>query len=150
MDNELDIDRTANERLLESLPEIGQELDRLWRCFANRYICFAGGGNFNGELQPDELGLAWAGDVNSLLGGCEALVSLRDEEEATEWGEMIVLLSDLVDELNFYFGPFWNQVSDEERDRAGIRMDMNAQKLLAIFRARGYIKAETKPFKLED
>lgn len=136
MNGEVRTEKSPNEILTDYLPEIGRELDNLWKCFANRYIGFAGGGNLQGEPQPEELGLAWSRKVNKLLNGCEAQVVVNDEAEALEWGEMIVLLSDLADELVFYFGPFWGEVTSEERIRTEIRMDVGAQRLLMIFRKR--------------
>ena len=134
----------SNERLLESLSEVGKELDTLWKCFGNRYIGFAGGGNLKGDPQPDELGNSWTRKVNELLLDCE--VGISNYNDANDWGEMIVSLSDLADGLNFYFGPFWQQVTNEERQRVEIRMDMNAQRLLRIFTERGYLQKEVKPF----
>ncbi len=147
MRKEIETKKTPNERLLGNLPEIATKLDNLWQCFANRHIGFAGGGNLRGDPQPDELGMSWSKEINELLSGCEARISSYDDDE-NEWGEMVVSLSDLADGLNFYFGPFWQQVTDEERDRVEIRMDMNAQRLLKIFTERGYLEKDVKPFKL--
>ena len=139
---------SANERLQKQLPEISQKLDTFWHAFANRSIGFAGSGNISGGLQPRNIGREWLEDVSVLLVDCT--IDINNFPERIEWGEMIVSLSDLSDELRFYWSPSWEKVSNDERSRTLTRMDMNAQRLLNIFKERGFIDQEQKPFNLDD
>ena len=91
-------------------------------------------------VDPQDMACEWVGDVRKLLEGC-TIPSTAEED----WGWMIVMLSDLADELTLYWGPFWNSLNDLEQRMNLIRMDLHAQGLLAIFTRRGYTPAD-EPF----
>lgn len=132
-----------NEVLVDSLPEVAEGLYDLWGYFAGRKLGFGEEAMPVYRIGPETMAIDWAEKVAWLVDGCH--VDIDDALDEDDWGEMIVSLSDLAEELVFYFGPFWETQTVEEQMRSIIRMDMNAQKLFSIFNDRGYL-AQDLPF----
>lgn len=131
---------TPNEVLVNNLPEVAQQLDNLWSCFANTTIGFAGGGNLRGDPQPGELGTNWASKVGELLEDCSIPIDSPDG-----WGELITALNDLSEGLKLHFSSLRNEQPRLRRSMSYFRMNRDANHLLDTFEERGYLK-RNEPF----